>query len=76
MEDLKQSDHVSCFMQNVDRFGSSLFTNLGLDEDVDGHERADEAEGGHGGEDDALHVKSDQRGRRWHGGGEDDVLDV
>ena len=34
--------------------------NLGLDEDVDGHECADEAEGGHGGEDDALHVEQEE----------------
>ena len=34
-------------------------THLWLDEDVDGHECADEAEGGHGGEDDALHVEEE-----------------
>ena len=34
--------------------------NLWLDEDVDGHECADEAEGGHGGQDDALRVEQEE----------------
>ena len=46
--------------------------NLWLDEDVDGHECADEAEGGDGGEDDALRVEQEVvrlRRLRDNGGG-------